>query len=94
MENDCKRLSEIKFCKFFGRKMYTFLKQQCEQMMPDTLQSHPSVCCFYTIYAAFHLFKFRQEEITGVHNVNVFSFMGNLHVSFQFFSCRCAGYTM
>ena len=60
-----------------GRKKYSFLKQQYEQMMPEPLQSHPSVCGFYTIYAAFHLFKFRQEEITGVHDVNVLSFIGN-----------------
>ena len=45
-----------------GRKEYSFLKQQYEQMMPEPLQSHPSVCGFYTIYAAFHLFKFQQEE--------------------------------
>ena len=29
------------------------------------------------IYAAFHLFKFRQEEITGVHDVNVLSAISN-----------------
>ena len=52
-------------------KNYSFLEQQYEQMMPETLQSHPSVCGFYAIYAAFHLFKFQQEEITGVHDVNV-----------------------
>ena len=46
-------------------------------MMPDPLQSHPSVCGFYTIYAAFRLFKFRQEENTGVHDVNVLSFISN-----------------
>ena len=60
-----------------GRKKYSFLKQQYEQMMPEPLQSHPSVCGFYTIYAAFHLFKFRQEEITGAHDVNVLSFISN-----------------
>ena len=60
-----------------GRKNYSFLKQQYEQMMPEPLQSHPSVCGFYTIYETFHLFKFLQEEITGVHDVNVLSFMSN-----------------
>ena len=39
-------------------------------MMPALLQSHPSVCGFYTINATFHLFKFRQEKITGVHDVS------------------------
>ena len=60
-----------------GRKKYSFLKQHHEQMMPEPLQSHPSVCSFYTIYPAFHLFKFQQEEITGVHDVNVLSFIIN-----------------
>ena len=46
-------------------------------MMPAPLQSHPSNYGFYTIYAAFHLFKFQQEGITGVHDVNVLSFISN-----------------
>ena len=61
--NFCQRLY---FADSLGRKKYSFLKQHYEQMMPEPLQSHPSVCDFYTIYAAFHLFKFRQEEITGI----------------------------
>ena len=68
---------ELYFADSLGRKKYSFLKQQYEQMMPDPLQSHPSVCGFYTTYAAFQLFKFRQEEITGVHDVNVLSFISN-----------------
>ena len=57
---------------------YSFLNNQhYKQMMPAPLQSHPSVCGFYTINAAFHLFKFRQEEITGVYDVNIFSFISN-----------------
>ena len=65
------------FADSLGCKKYSFLKQHYEQMMPEPLQSHPSVCGFYTMYAAFHLFKFRQEEITGVHDVNVLSFISN-----------------
>ena len=57
--NSCQKMY---FEDFLGRKKYSFLKQHYEQMMPEPLQSHPSVCGFYTIYAAFHLFKFRQEE--------------------------------
>ena len=49
-----------------------FLKQQYKQIMPDPLQSQSSVCSLHVIYAGFHLFKFGQEEITGVHDVNVF----------------------
>ena len=64
---------ELYFADSLGCKRYSFLKQHYKQMMPTPLQSHPSVCEFHTIYAAFHLFKFRQEENTGVHDVNVLS---------------------
>ena len=53
------------------RKKYSFLMQLYDQMMPEPLHSHPSVWGFYTIYAAFHLFNFRQEEIRRVHDVKV-----------------------
>ena len=69
---------ELCFADSLGCKVYSFLSNQdYKQMMPAPLQSRPSVCGFYTIYAAFHLFKFRQEEITGVHDVNVLSFISN-----------------
>ena len=60
-----------------GRKKYSFLKQQYEQTMLEPRQFLPSVCGFFTIYGAFHLFKFRQEENTGVHGVSVLSFISN-----------------
>ena len=72
--NSCRILY---FADTLGRKKYSFLKQHYEQMMPEPLQSHRSVCEFYTIYTAFHLFKFREEEITGVHDDNVLSFISN-----------------
>ena len=56
---------------------YPFLKQSYSQMFRIRLQDHPSVCGFHTIYAAFYLFKFQQEKITGVHDVNVLSFISN-----------------
>ena len=56
---------ELYFADSLGRTKNSFLKQHYKQRMPAPLQSHSSVCGFYTIYAAFHLFKFRQEEITG-----------------------------
>ena len=68
---------KLYFADSLGRQMYSLLKQHYEQMMPEPLESHPSVCGFYTIYAAFHLFKFRQEEITGFHDVNILSFIIN-----------------
>ena len=69
---------ELYFLDSLGCKGYRFLNNQHhKQMMPARLQSHPSVCGFYTIYTAFRLFKFRKEEITGVHDVNVLSFISN-----------------
>ena len=69
---------ELYFADSLGSKGYSFLNNQhYKQMMPPPLQSDPSVCGFYSKYAAFHLFKFRQGEITGVHDVNVLSFISN-----------------
>ena len=53
------------------RKKYSFLKQHYEQMMPELQQFHPRVCSFFTVFVSFYLFKFRQEEITGVHDFHV-----------------------
>ena len=71
---------EFYFADSRGCKRYSFLSnnnRHCKQMMPSPLQSHPSVCDFYTLYAALHLLKFRQEEITGVHDVKVLCFICN-----------------
>ena len=70
--NSCQRLF---FADSLGRKKYCFVKQQYEKMMPQPLQSHPTVCGFHMIYTAFHLFKLRQEQFSGVHDVNVLSFI-------------------
>ena len=66
---------KLYFADSLGRP--SFLKQQYKHMMRKILQSYPSVCRFYAIYAAFHLFLFRQEEISGVHDVNVLSVIRN-----------------
>ena len=69
---------KLYFADSFVCKGYIFLNNNnlhYKQMMSAPLQSHPSVCGFFTTYAAFHLFKFRQGEITGVHDVNVLSFI-------------------
>ena len=62
------------------------IRQQCRQMMPEPVQSHPSVCKFYTIYAAFHLFKFRRKKFTGVRDVYVLSHKSNYFHFFKFFN--------
>ena len=61
------------FADFLGRPSF----QQYKQLKPEALQSHTNVCGFYAIYSAFHLFKFRQVQYTGVHNVNVLPFISN-----------------
>ena len=70
---------ELYFADSLGQSInnYPFLKQNYSQMVRTRLQNHSSVCGFYTFYAAFHLFKFQQEEVTGVHDVNVLSFISN-----------------
>ena len=82
------------FAESLGREKYRFLKQHYKQTIPGPLQSHLSVYSFYTIYAASHLFKFRQEEITRVHDVFVLSlissymFLFNLsNVKVHFIQC-------
>ena len=84
------------FADSFGRKKYSFFKQQNEQIMPKPLQSHRTVCGFHMMYAAFHLFRFRQEEIRSVHYANASSFEGNhmlyfnfFHVNVQVLQCVC-----
>ena len=60
-----------------GRKDYNLLSKNYKRMIPERLQLHQSLCGFYTINAAFLLFKFGQEEITGAHNLTVLSFISN-----------------
>ena len=43
--------------------------------MSAKFQTHPSVCGFYTKYAAFNLFKICQEEIYGVQYFNALCFI-------------------
>ena len=71
------------FADSLGRKRNKFLEQEYEQMIAEPPQSQPSFCGFYTIYAALHLFKFRPEEIRGVHVVNVLSFISNYMYFFR-----------
>ena len=70
---------ELYFANSLGLSInnYTFLKRNYRQMVRTRLQDHPSVCGFYITYAAFDLFKFQQDEITGVHDLNVLSFISN-----------------
>ena len=48
-----------------------FPKQDYHKMIPATLQSLTSVFGFDTNYSPFQHFKFQEEEVTGVNDVNV-----------------------
>ena len=57
---------ELYIADSLGCKGYSSLNNQhYKQRMPAPLQSHLSIRGFYTIYAAFRLFKFQQEENRG-----------------------------
>ena len=68
---------EVYFTNSFGLFVnnYPFPKQNYSQMIRTRLQDHSSVCGFETIYAAIHLFEFQQEEINGVPDANILSFI-------------------
>ena len=68
---------QLYFADSLGRKDYNFLRKNYKRMIPERLQLHQSLFGFYTIYAAFLLFKFGQEIITGVDDLNVLSFISN-----------------
>ena len=68
---------KVYFADTLGLGKYRLLKEHYKQILPELLQSHTSVRGFYMIYAAFHLFSFRQEKITEVHENNVLSFVKN-----------------
>ena len=82
------------FVDSLGRKKYSFFMQKYEYRMREPPKSHYSVCSFYTIYAAFHVFKYRQEEITGVHDIKVFSFISNYMQFFIFLIKMCGLYNV
>ena len=51
---------------------WTMIAGSCQNMyFADSLGG------FYLRDATFHLCKFRQEEITGIHDVNVLSFISS-----------------
>ena len=59
---------EMYFVDFLGRKTYHFFKKHYKWRMPAQLLSKRTVWGLYTIYAAFHLLKFCQEEIFGAQD--------------------------
>ena len=77
LDNDCKLLSQIVFfADSLGREKYSLFKHYFKQMMPEALQSHPSVCSFYRIHASCGFFHIPRRINNGVHIVIVLPFIG------------------
>ena len=76
---------ELFFADILGLERYSFLKEHCKQMIPEPLQTHPTFCGFYMIYAAFHLFKLRHKENTGTLDADILSFVSNYMCYLNFF---------
>ena len=57
-------------------KHYKFLDKKHQKMINRPLQKMQNLFGFYTIYAAFHLFKFLQTNL-NVHEVHELNFISN-----------------
>ena len=68
--NSCKKKY---FADSLGCEKHLFIKQLYKQLIPESLRLRLSVCGFDMIFAAFHLFAFRQAENTGDHVATVLS---------------------
>ena len=67
---------KLYFADSLGREIHGVFKHLYKKMMLEPPLSHPIVRSLYAIIAVFH-FKFRQEKTFGVHEVIVFSFIGD-----------------
>ena len=54
---------ELNFADSLGSKGYIFLKQHYKQMMPEPLQSHPSVCGFLQYMQLFISSSFSKKKL-------------------------------
>ena len=79
---------ELYFAGSLGREKYSFLNRHYNHIMLEPLQSHPSICGFYTVYAAFHLFKNQPEVITGNRDFIELSFITTENL--QLLGCKWA----
>ena len=46
-------------------------------MIQQPVQKTDILCGFYTIFAAFQLFKFFQTKLNNIHDVHVLNFISN-----------------
>ena len=56
---------------------YKFLNKKYQKMKQQPVQKPDNLCGFYTIFAAFQLFKFFQTKLNNVHDVHVLNFISN-----------------
>ena len=68
---------QLYFVDSLGRKDYNFPGKNLKRIISERLQRHQTLCGFNTIYAAFLLYKFGQEEITRVHDLILLCFISN-----------------
>ena len=58
-------------------KKYKFLNKKYQKMIQHPVQKTDNLCGFYTIFAAFHLFKFFQTKLNNVHDIHFLNFISN-----------------
>ena len=56
---------------------YKFLNKNYQKMIQQPVKKTDNLCGFYTIFAAFQLFKFFQTKLNNVHDVHVLNFISN-----------------
>ena len=56
---------------------YKFLNKKYQKMIHRPLKKMENLCGFYTIFAAFQLFKFLQTNLNNVHDVHVLNIFSN-----------------
>ena len=56
---------------------YKFLNKKYQKMIHRPHQKMQNFCGFYTIYAAFHLFKFLRTNLNNVNDAHVLNFISN-----------------
>ena len=58
-------------------KKYKFLNKEYQKTIQHPVKKIGNLCGFYTIFAAFQLFKFFQTKLNNVHDVHFLNFISN-----------------
>ena len=78
---NAKSCQTLYFADSLRRRKSSFLKQQYEQMMPEPLQYHPSVCGFYTICASF---SSSNSDMNKLQEFTMSRFFHSVVITFNF----------